>query len=51
MTSFQRVAAALSHQEADHVPVYPILCGINRKLVDATYEKWATTRRRARQAF
>ncbi len=42
MTSFQRVAAALSHQEADHVPVYPILCGINRKLVDATYEKWAT---------
>ena len=38
MTSFQRVAAALSHQEADHVPVYPILCGINRKLVGATYE-------------
>lgn len=42
MTSYERVAAALSHKEADRVPVYPIMCGINRKLVGAGYEKWST---------
>ena len=42
MTSYERVVAALSHKEPDHVPVYPIMCGINRKLVGASYEKWST---------
>lgn len=42
MTSMDRVVAALSHQEADRVPVYPILAGVTRKLVDASYEKWST---------
>lgn len=42
MNSYERVAAALSHKEADRVPVYPILCGITRKLVGATYEEWST---------
>ena len=42
MNSFERVVAALNHQEADRVPVYPILAGITRKLVGASYEKWAT---------
>lgn len=41
MTSFERVAAAMAHKEADHVPVYPILSGINRKLVGASYPEWS----------
>lgn len=42
MNHFARVAAALSHQEPDRVPVYPILSGITRKLVGATYPEWST---------
>ncbi|MBQ9951758.1 MAG: uroporphyrinogen decarboxylase [Clostridia bacterium] len=42
MNSFERVAAALSLQQPDRVPVYPILCGINRKLVGADYPTWST---------
>ena len=41
MTHMERVVAALNHKEADHVPVYPILSGVSRKLVDATYEEWS----------
>lgn len=41
MNSYERVVAALNHQEADRVPVYPILSGITRKLVGASYEEWA----------
>jgi uroporphyrinogen decarboxylase len=42
MTPMERVAAALNHQEADRVPVYPILSGVTRKLVGANYEEWST---------
>ena len=42
MNAFERVSAFLSHKEADRVPVYPILCGINRKLVGASYPVWST---------
>ncbi len=42
MNHFERVAAALSHTEPDRVPVYPILSGITRKLVGATYPEWST---------
>lgn len=42
MNSFERVLAALNHQEADRVPVYPILSGVTRRLVGATYEQWST---------
>jgi len=42
MNSIERVLTALSHKEPDRVPVYPILSGVTRKLVDATYEQWAT---------
>ncbi len=42
MNSYERVVAALSHKEADRVPVYPILCGINRKLIGASYPAWST---------
>lgn len=42
MNSMERVVAALSHKEADRVPVYPILSGISRRLVGATYKEWST---------
>ena len=41
MNSYERVAAALSHREADRVPVCPILSGISRKLVNADYPTWS----------
>lgn len=42
MNAMQRVVAALNHQEADRVPVYPILSGVTRTLVGASYKTWAT---------
>ena len=42
MNSYERVVAALSHKEADRVPVYPILSGVTRKLVGANYREWST---------
>lgn len=42
MNSYERVVAALNHQTPDRVPVYPILAGVTRKLVGASYEKWST---------
>lgn len=42
MNSVERVSAVLNHQVPDRVPVYPILCGINRKLVGADYPTWST---------
>ena len=37
MNSMERVVAALQHQEPDRVPVYPILCGITRKLTGVSH--------------
>jgi uroporphyrinogen decarboxylase len=42
MKSIERVITSLQHKEPDRVPVYPILSGVTRKLVGATYEKWST---------
>ena len=42
MNARERVTAMLNHQQADRVPVYPILSGVTRKLVGATYEQWST---------
>lgn len=42
MNSAERVAAVLSGRQPDRVPVYPILCGINRKLVGSDYPTWST---------
>ena len=42
MNSYERVAAALRLEKPDRVPVYPILAGVNRKLIGASYEKWST---------
>ena len=41
MTHMERVLTAMSHKEPDYIPVYPILSGVSRKLVDATYEEWS----------
>ncbi|WP_069999780.1 uroporphyrinogen decarboxylase family protein [Cellulosilyticum sp. I15G10I2] len=41
MNSMERVVKTLQHQEADRVPVYPILSGVSRKLVGANYKEWA----------
>lgn len=51
MNSYERVVAALNHQEADRVPVYPILSGVTRKLVGATYEEWSTNAEICANAF
>ena len=42
MNSMERVVATLMRQGADRTPVYPILAGVTRKLVNATYEEWST---------
>ena len=42
MNAMERVTAMLSHKEVDRIPVYPILSGVTRKLVGATYEEWVT---------
>lgn len=42
MNSMERVVATLKRTGADRPPVYPILAGITRKLVGASYEEWAT---------
>lgn len=39
MNSMERVVAMLNHQPVDRVPVYPILSGVTRHLVGATYEE------------
>lgn len=41
MNSMERVVKTLNHQEADRVPVYPIISGASRKLVGASYEEWS----------
>lgn len=42
MTHFERVLAALNHQKPDRVPVYPIICGASRRLIDVSYKEWST---------
>ncbi len=42
MNAFERVSALLSGRMPDRVPVYPILCGANRRLTGADYPTWST---------
>lgn len=42
LSSLERVALTLQHKEADRVPVYPLLNGISRRLIGASYKDWAT---------
>ncbi len=45
MNKIERVVACLQHQEADRVPVYPILSGVTRNLIGVDYEKWGNDAR------
>jgi uroporphyrinogen decarboxylase len=40
MKPIERVSLALQHKEADRVPVYPLMNGISRKLINASYDVW-----------
>ncbi|NMB25506.1 MAG: uroporphyrinogen decarboxylase [Firmicutes bacterium] len=42
MNSLERVIKTLRFEEPDRVPVYPLVSGVTRQLVDATYQEWAT---------
>lgn len=42
MNSKERVAKVLKHEVPDRVPVYPIISGVSRKLIDVSYEDWST---------
>lgn len=42
MNSMERVLMALDHKEADRVPVYPIMSGVTRRIINTTYKEWAT---------
>ena len=41
MNSMERVVKALNHQEADRIPVYPIISGASRRLINASYKDWS----------
>ncbi|MCL2500393.1 MAG: uroporphyrinogen decarboxylase family protein [Defluviitaleaceae bacterium] len=51
MTAMECVAAALAHKETDRTPVYPILAGVTRKLVGASYEEWSINADICAEAF
>ena len=42
LNSLERVTRTLRFEEPDRVPVYPLLSGVTRRLVNANYEEWAT---------
>ena len=42
MNSMERMTRCLQHEEADRVPVYPVLGGCVRHLVGASYKEWST---------
>lgn len=41
MNSMERMVKALQHQEADRVPVYQVIAGAARRLVNASYPEWS----------
>ncbi len=41
MNAMERVVKALNHEEADRVPVYPIISGASRRLTGVNYKEWA----------
>jgi len=47
----ERVVATLMRTGADRTPVYPILSGVTRKLVGASYEEWSTNADVCAEAF
>lgn len=51
MNAMERVLAALNHQEADRVPVYPVLGGGTRQFVNASYPEWSNNADICAEAF
>ena len=51
MNAMERVVGTLKRTGTDRTPVYPILAGITRKLVGATYEQWSTNADICAEAF
>jgi uroporphyrinogen decarboxylase len=51
MNSTERVVATIMRTGADRTPVYPILAGVTRKLVDASYKEWSSDADICAQAF
>jgi uroporphyrinogen decarboxylase len=51
MNAMERVVATLTGAPVDRVPVYPILAGVTRKLVNATYQQWSTDANTCAEAF
>lgn len=40
MNSIERMTKILNHEEADRVPVYPLINSVSRKSLGITYEEW-----------
>lgn len=51
MQPIERVTTTLRHQEPDRVPVYPLLNGVSRSLIGASYQQWATDADVAAEAY
>ncbi|HKL98645.1 MAG TPA: uroporphyrinogen decarboxylase family protein [Mobilitalea sp.] len=54
MTHVERVSASLNDEKVDRLPVYPIACGICRKLIGdgrITYREWCNDPKLFAQAF
>ncbi len=51
MKPLERVTLTLQHKEADRIPVYPLLCGVSRRLVKASYPVWSTNMELCAQAY
>ncbi len=54
MTHVERVMASLNNEKVDRLPVYPIACGICRKLIGdgkITYREWCNDPKLFAQAF
>ncbi len=50
-TSQERISAALSFQEADRVPVIPLVCGASRRVDGLTYREWSRDPELAARSF
>ena len=51
MNSIERVTKALKHQEADHVPVYPLINSISRNYLGINYAEWTKDPHKCAQAI
>ncbi|MGL4736033.1 MAG: uroporphyrinogen decarboxylase family protein [Cellulosilyticaceae bacterium] len=51
MNSLERVVQILNHQEADRVPVYPLINSVSRKTMGLTYEEWTRDVKRCGEAI